>query len=61
MIDTMYKQKGQCTYNVTVKRVHESFLPWKSNKYYLLVCVCVLACVNVDTRARGRVKARKCM
>ena len=34
---------GQCTYNVTLRCVLELLLPWKSNKYYLLICVCVLA------------------
>jgi hypothetical protein len=33
-------------YNVTLRRVHESLLPWKSNKYYLLVCAC--ACVRTS-------------
>ena len=31
----------QYTYNVTLRRVRESLLPWKSNKYYIFVCVCV--------------------
>jgi hypothetical protein len=35
------KQDRQCTYNATLKRVRESMLQWKSNKYCLLVCVCV--------------------
>ena len=41
------------------RRVCESLLPWKSNKYYLLVCVCMGArkCVRVDSRARGHVHA----
>ena len=34
-------QDRQCTCNVTFKRVPESLLPWKRNKYYLLVCVWV--------------------
>ena len=39
-----------------MSRVHESLLPWKSNKYYLLVCV--RACVRaLGTRVRGRVHA----
>jgi hypothetical protein len=42
-------------YNVRLRRVRESSLPWISNTYYLLVCVCMRACVRVDTRARGRV------
>jgi hypothetical protein len=45
----------QCTDDVTLKRVHESLLPWKSNKYYFLVCVCVRA---LGSRVRGRVHAR---
>jgi hypothetical protein len=38
-------------------------LLWKSNNYYLLVCVCMLAraCVHVGTRARGRVHAHTCI
>jgi hypothetical protein len=37
---------GQHTYNVILRRVRELLLPWKSNKYYLLVGVraCVRAC-----------------
>ena len=37
--------------NVAVRHVHESLLPWKSNKYYTFVCA----------RAGGCVKARLCM
>jgi hypothetical protein len=53
------EQDRQCTYNVTIRRVRESLLPWKSSKYYLLVCVCMGArkCVHVDSRARGHVHA----
>jgi hypothetical protein len=29
---------------VTLRRVRESLLPWKSNKYYLLICVFMRAC-----------------
>jgi hypothetical protein len=29
---------------ITLRRVRETLLPWKSNKYYLLVCVCMRAC-----------------
>ena len=39
----MSQQDGQCTYNVTLRRVRESLLPWKSNKYYMLVCWCMRA------------------
>jgi hypothetical protein len=41
------KQDTQYKYNVTMRRVRESWLPWKSKKYYLLICVCVRACVRV--------------
>jgi hypothetical protein len=35
----------------------------EKNKYYLLVCMCVRACVRVGTRAHGHVHAHahKCM
>ena len=45
---------------VTLRLIGESLLPWKSNKHYILVCVCmfvracVRACVHVVTRTRGR-------
>jgi hypothetical protein len=39
-----FEQEGQCTYNVILSRVQESFLPWKSNKYYILVCACEHEC-----------------
>ena len=32
-------------YNVTLRHVRESLLPWKSNKYYIFVCAC--ACKSV--------------
>ena len=41
------KQYRQCTYNATLKRVHESLLPWKSNKYYIFVCVHACVCPGV--------------
>ena len=55
------KQDRQCMYNVTLRRVREPLLMWKSNKYFLLLSVCVRACVcacagvRVGTRARWRV------
>ena len=64
---TKYSKKEQpvrqCTYNAILRRVPELLLPWKSNKYCLLVCVCVRAraCVYVRTRARGSVHAHTCM
>jgi hypothetical protein len=41
------KQEEESTYNVTLRRDRVVFLSWKSNKYYLLVCVCVRACMWV--------------
>ena len=40
------KQDIQLTYNVTLGRVRELLLPWKSNKNYifLFVCACSRAC-----------------
>jgi hypothetical protein len=46
------KQDRQCTYNIIPRRVGGSLLPCNCNKYQLLVCVCVRACVYVGT---GRV------
>jgi hypothetical protein len=40
-------------YDVTLRRVRESLLPWKSNKYYLLVCVCVGARTCLANPARN--------
>jgi hypothetical protein len=40
-----YRQ--QCTYNATLKSVHESLLPWKSNKYCIFVCVHACVCPGV--------------
>ena len=48
------KQKGQCKYNVTLRRVRESLLPWKSNNYYLLVCVCVHVVLLIQHTTRMR-------
>jgi hypothetical protein len=57
--DAVWTQDKQCTYNVTLRRVHESLLPWKSNTYCIFVCVCVH--VRVGVQARGRVHARACV
>ena len=46
-----YKQKGQCRCNVTLRRVRESLLLWKSNTTIIYWSLC--ACVRV--RACGRV------
>jgi hypothetical protein len=45
------QQDRQCTYNVILRRVCELLLPWKTNTYYIFMCVCVRA------RDRGRVHA----
>ena len=52
----VYFRKKKLT-KVSPRRVRESWLPWKSKKYYLLGCVHApaCACVHVSTRARGRV------
>ena len=47
-IARILQQDRQCTYNVTLRCVRESLLPWKDNEYYLLVCVCVRACGYPD-------------
>jgi hypothetical protein len=49
------KQDRQCAYNVTIRRVRESLLVWKSNKYYIFVCVCPRA------RGSGRMHACVCV
>jgi hypothetical protein len=45
-------QDRQCTCNVTMRSARESLLPWKSNKYYMCVCVCVRARGHAGTYAR---------
>ena len=42
-----------------MKRVRESLLPWKSNKY--CTSLCVRERVRACTQARGRVLARACV
>jgi hypothetical protein len=41
---THIKQERQFMYNVTLRRIRELLLPWKSNTDYLLVRVSVRAC-----------------
>jgi hypothetical protein len=43
------KQDRQCTYNVTLRCIPGSLLPWKSNKYYILVWVYLHICMRVGT------------
>jgi hypothetical protein len=38
----------QCAYDVTLRRVRELLLLWKSDKYYLYLCVGVHARTLVD-------------
>jgi hypothetical protein len=54
--------------NVTLRRVRELLLPWKSNTYNIFISVCACACVplcvcvwGVGTRARRRVYACACV
>jgi hypothetical protein len=46
---------SQCTYNVTLRRVRKSFVPWKGNKYYIFVYMCALTRVRDCARKRVRV------
>jgi hypothetical protein len=55
------QQNIECTLNVPLRRGRKLLLPWKSNKFYLWVCVCVRACLRTDTQVRGCVHARTCM
>ena len=67
-----FKQDRQRTYNVTLRRVRETLLPWKSNQYCIFLCVfahawvTACACVRlyvcvcflgVWVHGRGRVRA----
>ena len=54
-------QDTQRTHNVTLRRVRESFLPRKSNKYYIFLCVLARACVRVGAQACGPVHVHACM
>jgi hypothetical protein len=42
----------QCMYNITLKSVRESFLLWKRNHYYLLICACMLVLGRVGVCMR---------
>jgi hypothetical protein len=44
-------RQTMCTHDVTLRRVHESLLPWKNNKYCIFVRVCMRTCAFVRTRA----------
>jgi hypothetical protein len=47
LTSTQPKQQMKCTYNSTLRRVRESLLPWRRNKYYIFVCVRACACLCV--------------
>ena len=49
------QRQKQCSYNVTLRRLHELLLPWKTNNYYIFVCVCV--CVRMCARTRMRARS----
>ena len=55
------KNKTQCMYNVTLRRVRESLLPLKSSITYLCARARTRACVGVGARARGLVDAGACV
>jgi hypothetical protein len=54
------EQDRQCTYNVTMRRVCESLLQWKSNTYYIYVCVRVCARAWVPMRVGVCMRVRAC-
>ena len=56
-----FEQDRQCTYNVTLRCFCESLFPWKSNKYYIFVCVCVRACVHVALLIQHATRMRHVM
>jgi hypothetical protein len=59
------ERQKQCTYNVTLRRIHELLLPWKTNNYYIFVCMCVCvpgrACVHVALIIRHATRMRHIM
>ena len=56
------KRHRQLRYNVTMGRVCELFLSWKSNKYYIFFCACARAgrCVWVPRLVGVSMRARAC-
>jgi hypothetical protein len=54
------KKARQCTYSVTMRRVHETTVTVKSNKYYVFLCLCVRAIQCVRVPACVGVGARRC-
>jgi hypothetical protein len=50
-----HKEQGShCTCKVTLRRVHETTVACKGNKYYIFLCVCARACVYVCVWVHGR-------
>ena len=47
-------------YNVTLRRVRESLLPWKTEKYYISVYVHARACVRVLERVGVCMRVSAC-
>ena len=43
-------QDMQCTYNVTLTHVWKLLLQWKSDKYYIFLCVCMCICTRACVR-----------
>ena len=54
---TKNQQDRQCTYNVTLRRVSELLLPWKSFKCYIFFCVCARARAHRHMGVSMRVRA----
>ena len=54
------KEVSQRKYNVTLRRVRE-LSPWRKNKHYIFVCVCVRARACVRERARVPGSVGVCM
>ena len=52
----IYIQDRQCTCNVTLRRICESLLSWKSNKHCIFMCLCV----RVPERVGGCMRVRAC-
>jgi hypothetical protein len=53
------KQDRQCTYYVTLRRVHETMVVVEK-QYYKFLCVYVRACVRVDIGVGARPLACAC-
>ena len=55
------EQNRQCTFNVILRRVRESVLPWKAITHTRLYwCACVRARFCVGSQARERADASAC-